>query len=74
MENIKRFQFKTNINCGGCIAKVKPYLDQTPGIAHWEVDITDQNKILTVESDGISEEEIMEIVGKTGYRAEPHRT
>jgi len=31
MEN-KQFQFKTNINCGGCIASVKPYLDKAEGI------------------------------------------
>ena len=31
MEN-KEFQFKTNINCGGCVASVKPHLDSAEGV------------------------------------------
>lgn len=49
MEN-KQFQFKTNINCGGCIASVKPHLDKAEGICHWEVDTANKDKVLTVKS------------------------
>ncbi|SEN12124.1 hypothetical protein SAMN05421856_1223, partial [Chryseobacterium taichungense] len=45
MEN-KQFQFKTNINCGGCIASVKPHLDKAEGICHWEVDTANKDKVL----------------------------
>lgn len=34
MEN-KEFQFKTNINCGGCVASVKPHLDSAEGVCEW---------------------------------------
>ena len=37
-------KFKTSINCGGCIAKVTPYLDSVKGITKWEVDRTDKIK------------------------------
>ena len=50
MEN-KQFQFKTNINCGGCNASVKPHLDKAEGICHWEVDTANKDKVLTVKSE-----------------------
>lgn len=48
MESLK---FKTNINCGGCIAKVTPSLNKIAGEGNWQVDTTDRNKILTVKPD-----------------------
>ena len=71
MENkIQKFQFKTNINCGGCIAKVTPFLNKAEGLEHWEVDTTDKNKILTITSAGITEQEVVAVVQKAGYKIE----
>ena len=70
MEN-KEFQFKTNINCGGCVASVKPHLDSAEGVCEWNVATTNKDKILTVKSEGISEEQVLEIIKKTGFKAEP---
>lgn len=70
MEN-KEYKFKTNINCGGCIANVTPFLDKAEGISKWNVDTTDKNKILTIESNGISLENIIKIINQAGYKAEP---
>ena len=69
MEN-KNIQFRTNINCGGCVATVKPHLDNAEGICHWDVDTANKDKILTVHSDGITSEQVLEIVRKAGYTAE----
>lgn len=69
MEN-KKFQFKTNINCGGCVAKVTPFLDDTDGVCEWDVDTTNKDKILTVEADGITEEQIIQSVQKAGFKIE----
>jgi copper chaperone len=69
--NIQIFRFRTNINCGGCIAAVKPHLDNAAGITHWEVDTNDKEKILSVKSEGITKEQIIETVQKAGYRIEP---
>jgi len=69
MEN-KNLQFKTNINCGGCVATVKPHLDNADGVCHWEVDTNDKNKVLTVKSEGITEQEVISTVQKAGYKIE----
>lgn len=65
-----KYQFKTNINCGSCIAKVTPYLSANNEIKHWEVDTQNPDKVLTIETDNLSEEMVREIVKKAGYRAE----
>ncbi|MGO3267986.1 MAG: heavy-metal-associated domain-containing protein, partial [Sphingobacteriaceae bacterium] len=41
--NNQKLEFKTNINCGGCVSKVKPALDSAEGIADWKVDIDNQD-------------------------------
>lgn len=66
----KIFTFKTNINCGGCIAKITPFLDEVKGISNWNVDTANKNKILTVVSDGISESEVIDTVQKAGFKIE----
>jgi len=63
-------KFKTNINCGGCIAKVTPSLNQTEGIEKWEVDITNPQKILTVETSTLKVDDIIQVLKKVGYNAE----
>ena len=70
MEN-KNLQFKTNINCGGCVASIKPHLDSANGVSDWEVDTTDKDKILTVKSEGITEQEVIQTVKKAGLKIEP---
>jgi len=70
MEN-QELQFKTTLNCGGCISKVQPDLDSADGIAQWNVDISNQDKILTVISSGISAQEVVDIIKRKGFQAEP---
>lgn len=65
------FQFKTNINCGGCVAKVTPFLNDSEGIYHWDVDTTNKDKVLTVKSEGLSEQEVIQVVEKAGFKIEP---
>lgn len=62
-----KYQFKTNINCGGCIAKVTPFLDGESQINSWEVDTDNPNKILTVQTDKLSQVEIIELVQNAGF-------
>lgn len=70
MEN-KEFQFKTTLDCGGCVSKVKSDLDNAKGVSHWNVDTANADKILTVGSNGISEEEVIAIIKSKGFKAEP---
>lgn len=69
--NNQNLQFKTNINCSGCVSKVKPHLDTADGVCHWDVDTTSKEKILTVASKGITTEEVVELVKKAGFKIEP---
>ncbi|MGO1650801.1 MAG: heavy-metal-associated domain-containing protein [Sphingobacterium sp.] len=69
--NNQKLEFKTNINCGGCVSKVKPALDSAEGIADWKVDIDNQDKILSVHAKGISQQEVIELVKEKGFKAEP---
>ena len=67
METLK---FKTNVNCGGCIATITPHLNQVKGIINWSVDTSNPMKILTVEAPGLSPEVIVEVLKKAGYKAD----
>ncbi|UNZ00228.1 hypothetical protein MQE36_07760 [Zhouia spongiae] len=71
MENNKELQFKTNLNCGGCVSKIQSDMDNAAGICHWNVDTANDDKILTVKSEGITEDEVIAIVKSKGFRAEP---
>lgn len=63
-------KFKTNINCGGCIEKVTPYLDQLEGLK-WSVDVESKDKILTVSNDSHSSTQIVDVVTESGFKIEP---
>ncbi len=69
MEN-KELKFKTNLNCGGCVSKVKTDLDQAEGISKWTVNTDSPEKTLTIESNGISNEEIIQLLKNKGFSAE----
>jgi copper chaperone len=60
-------QFKTNINCSGCTARVTPALNEAKGILSWKVDTGNTDKILTVETEGLSKESIADAVKKAGF-------
>jgi copper chaperone len=66
---MKKLQYKTNINCGGCIATVTPFLNKVKGIEKWEVDTQKPDKILTVQGE-ISSEEIEKAVAEAGFKIE----
>ena len=67
---MKTLKFKTNIKCGGCIAAVTPSLSQLEGIEKWEVDTANPDKILSVETEKVTADEIKQAVEKAGYKAE----
>lgn len=57
----------TNINCGSCVAKVKPFLDEDTRIDSWEVDTVTPKKTLHVKG-SISLEELSALLQKAGYQ------
>jgi copper chaperone len=70
MEN-KEFQFKTNLNCGGCVSKVQTDLDKVAGVGQWDVDINHDDKILSIYSENNPVEEVLSIVKAKGFNIEP---
>ena len=62
--------FETNINCGGCIAKVTPALNQAAGENNWKADSGNPQTILTVESNEPTTEEIETVVRSAGFTVE----
>ncbi|GIV33740.1 MAG: hypothetical protein KatS3mg031_1275 [Chitinophagales bacterium] len=67
---MKTLKFKTNINCSGCVAKVTPFLEKLQGIK-WSVNTETPDKILEVTGENISEDAIIEIVKRAGFKIEP---
>ena len=67
---MKRYQFKTNINCSGCVAKVTPVLNEVEQIETWNVDTANPSKVLTVETETLSYSQIKSVVEKAGFKAE----
>ena len=52
------------------MARVTPFLDKQEGIASWEVDTDNEDKILTVQSTGVSSEDLSAVLMKIGFKAE----
>jgi copper chaperone len=67
---MKQYQFKTNINCSDCVAKVTPHLNAAEEVREWKVDTANPAKILTVETESLNEQEVITIVEKAGFKAE----
>lgn len=58
----------TNLNCGSCVAAVRPSLDADPAIRRWTVDTNDPGKVLTVEGEEVTPEQIARHVERAGFK------
>ncbi|MDX5347844.1 MAG: heavy-metal-associated domain-containing protein [Hymenobacteraceae bacterium] len=67
---MKTLKFKTNINCGGCVSSVTPFLNNDKNISHWEVDTNNPEKILTVQGENVTADEVKALVNEAGFKAE----
>jgi len=61
--------FKTNIKCNGCIATVTPFLNGEKQIEEWKVDLENPERILSVKSESISSDSVVDLLKKAGYTA-----
>ena len=64
---MKKLLFKTNIQCGNCLSKVSPKLNEQSEIHTWQVDLQDPNRTLTVETETLEPEDIRKAVLKAGF-------
>lgn len=60
--------YKTNLNCQSCVAKVKPLLDGDERIEHWSVDTSSPDKTLSVAGERVSPHIVKQLVEKAGFR------
>lgn len=67
---METLQFKTTIKCAGCLEKVTPFLNKQLTPEEWNVDILTPSKILTVNSDKVTAEEVEEKVKQAGFQIE----
>lgn len=65
--NMKQ-QFKTNVKCGACVATITPEMEKIAA-GSWQVDLTNPDRILTVESDK-EPAEIIHALENSGYKGE----
>jgi copper chaperone len=63
-------KFVTNLKCGGCLAKVKPFLDEDTEISNWSVDLEAPEKLLTVTGEKVETAHIQAIFAAQGFSAE----
>ncbi len=64
---MKKAVFKTNINCGSCVANVTPFLEKAQSIEHWQVDTANKDNILTVKGSNVDVAEVTGLVKEAGY-------
>ena len=64
------YLFKTSINCGGCLARVKPSLDNEKRIVSWEVDLNDPDRKLKVVTNDCTPSDVIDIVDNLGFEIE----
>jgi copper chaperone CopZ len=68
---MKTLKFKTNINCGNCLSKVAPKLNEESRIDSWSVDLESEDRILTVQTETLNEDDVFKTVLKAGFIAKP---
>lgn len=67
---MKELKFKSNINCTGCLSKVKPVLDSEEKIETWEVDLQSDDRVLTVKTKDMKVDEVKQRLAQIGFDAE----
>lgn len=62
-------KFKTNVKCQGCVDRIAELFTKNKEISSWEVNLTSDDKILTVET-SLSVSEIIWMLWAIWYIAE----
>jgi copper chaperone CopZ len=65
-------QFKTNLNCGNCVARVRPFVDELTAVKSWSVDTQNADKILSAELETPeAAAQLIEAIEDAGFDIEP---
>ena len=60
--------FRTNLNCGSCVATVTPFLKSDPTIQNFSIDTNDERKLLAVSGEVVSLDQVRATVKKAGFK------
>lgn len=61
-------KYKTNLNCGSCVAAVTPHLNGEGRIRRWSVDTKSPDKVLTVMGEGVGADTVGRLVSAAGFK------
>ncbi|MFY0628415.1 MAG: DUF4396 domain-containing protein [Reichenbachiella sp.] len=57
----------TTLHCENCVSKVTPHLNESSFINDWKVDLSTEPKTITVSGEGVTSNNIAELLQKEGY-------
>lgn len=60
-------RYKTDLRCGACVESVRPLLDSAPDVARWTADVSNPDKVLTVEGENLTAERVDSLIRPAGY-------
>lgn len=61
---------KTNIRYKKQVKSVAPLLDQQDSIYRWNIDLNDVDKVLRIESTGMQQTQIVQLINEAGFHCE----
>lgn len=67
---MKTFYLKTNVNCGACIKKITPYINEIDEVETWSVDTEHPDKIMKVVLEEGGPSTVIEALSQAGYKGE----
>ena len=70
---MKDFYFSSNINCDGCVSKVKDTLDNHPSILQWGVNTDHPKKILHIKAGDLDVASLTQVLDNLGFTISPYR-
>ena len=62
--------FKTNAKCEDCLAKIEWLKKLNGSREEWNLDLSDSNRPLTVASDKLAADDVVELISKAGFKIE----
>jgi hypothetical protein len=62
--------FRTDLESDERLEIVKPFLDTHPGIIRWNVDRHDIDKVLRIESENVSPDDVIKLLQEAGCLCE----
>lgn len=63
-----KVSFKTTLKCSGCVARIKPVMDDLKDVIDWSVDLNSPDKLLHVTLKTVDTSSVVKAVESLGYK------